>query len=423
MKERFSDRPVSARVTPLADRAAVAIVGESRTDVAREALKIARAESQGRPVLLVDLLGHGSTLDQLFSDDDPHGVSDGARYGVSLARLARPVPDTDSLFVVPGGLESPLVDDVLGDHMWGSWSEQCRRAGALLVVAAPADLPAVGQAIDQLEGVVIVGDAAPPRSQAPLIGRVRSPRNRTGGVPTPRAITPEEMAAVRQATPWRPGRTMVAVALGSLLLVVLVWWAVRSGWLGGFGTLTSQAQVRTVSEGVAAGDLSTAAAVPAEEAAAWSVELASLNSLDGARQRVLQTLDSVPVPTFSPMHPGTSSSLWYRVVAGAFHSRSSADSLLAVLRARGVVDEGGGTVVSVPLGWLMEDSVDVAQLAARLLAWRQQGLPAYALQDGNGIVRIYAGAFATEEEGMMFRPMLDSLNLHATLTARVGSIR
>src|SRR6187399_2806684 len=147
--KQASDRAVKTG-GPFHDRAAVAIVGESLADVAREALKIARVESQSRPVLLVDMLGQGSALDEMFGDDDHHGVSDAARYGVSLARCARPVPNADSLFLVPGGAESPLADDVLSDHMWGSWSDQCRRAGALLVVAARADQPAVGKALDQL---------------------------------------------------------------------------------------------------------------------------------------------------------------------------------------------------------------------------------------------------------------------------------
>ena len=198
-----SDRAVSGPTGgPFGDRAAVAVVGESLADVAREALKIARVESQSRPVLLVDLLGQGSALDEMFGDDDPHGVSDAARYGVSLGRVARPVPNADGLFTVPGGAESPQADDVLSDHLWGSWSEQCRRAGALLVVAAPADLHDVGKAIDQLDGLVMIGDAAVPTTHAPVTGRVPASRHRTVvDLPPPRSITPAEKEVVRVATP------------------------------------------------------------------------------------------------------------------------------------------------------------------------------------------------------------------------------
>ena len=54
-----TERPIASTGGPFHDRAAVAIVGDSLGDVAREALKIARVESQSRPVLLVDLLTCG----------------------------------------------------------------------------------------------------------------------------------------------------------------------------------------------------------------------------------------------------------------------------------------------------------------------------------------------------------------------------
>src|SRR5687768_18268433 len=105
-----TDRAVNTTGGPFGDRAAVAVVGESLADVAREALKIARVESQSRPVLLVDLLGQGSALDKMAGVDDPHGVSDAARYGMSLGSVARPVPNADSLFVVSGGAETAQAD-------------------------------------------------------------------------------------------------------------------------------------------------------------------------------------------------------------------------------------------------------------------------------------------------------------------------
>jgi hypothetical protein len=141
----------------------------------------------------------------MFADDDTHGVSDASRYGVSLGRVARPVPNADSLFVVSGGTESPQADDVLADHMWGSWSDQCRRAGALLVVAAPADLHDVGKAIDQLDGLVMIGDAAVPTTHAPVIGRVPTSRRAVLADEPPRAITTAEKAAVDVRDPAREG--------------------------------------------------------------------------------------------------------------------------------------------------------------------------------------------------------------------------
>jgi len=413
MNRLTSDRLVPMPAMPLGDRSAVGVVGASRADVAREALKIARAESQSRPVLLVDLLGHGSALDQLFSDDDPHGVSDAARYGVSLAHVARPLPDAETLFVVPGGLESPLADDVLSDHMWGSWSDQCRRAGALLVVAAPADLPSVGMTLDQLDGVVMVGDTRPPQVQVPLIGRVPAPRGRPVDLSQPRRISHEEIAAVRQSTASPRWRYFAAIAGGAAVVAAAIWWAFAAGWIG-----TSEVPV-----GAAAGTLPDAIAGLQGPVAEWAVELASVSSLPGAVTRIRETQDAAPAPTFGPIHPGSTSTVWYRLVAGGFPSRGSADSLLRALRARGVVEAAGGQVVRAPLGWLLEEAIGPEQVAARLTALREQGVPAYALRDARGGARVYVGAFETAEEGQLLFPVLDSLNLHATLAPRVGSIR
>ena len=411
---------------PFHDRSAVAIVGESLADVAREALKIARVESQSRPVLLVDLLGQGSALDLMFADDDPHGVSDAARYGVSLARCARPVPNADSLFVVPGGHETPLADDVVSDHMWGSWSDQCRRAGALLVVAAPADLHFVGRAIDQLDGMVMIGDAAAPITQTPLIGRVPSSRRRAVVDGTPRSITPAEAEAVREATPVPVRRVVLAVGIA----ILVVGGAFIAPWANGrIFQRTPQAETAGSVPIVMPGDPTVATTVAAPianlppGAAPWSVEVASVNSFIGAMARVRQALDSLPVPTFAVTQPGVGSAVWYRMLAGAFASSEEADSLLTVLRRRGALGPAAGRVVQAPYAWLLEESVTEDQLAIRLFGWRQQGLPAYALTDRNGLTRIYTGAYQSEAEARLLTPTLDSLNLYATLAMRIGSIR
>lgn len=411
---------------PFGDRAAVAVVGDSRPDVAREALKIARVESQSRPVLLVDLLGQGSALDEMFGDDDPHGVSDAARYGVSLARVARPVPNADSLFVVPGGAESPLADDVLADHLWGSWSDQCRRAGALLVVAAPADLPAVTKAIDQLDGMVMIGDAVAPATQAPLIGRVPGARRRASVDPAraPRRITPAEIEAVRKATPQRTRQVLVAalILIASAATAGTAWWA----WMG--KTRVQPTRGAVASEPIAlpgepVTEVPAAPVASAGEPAQWSVEIGNVNTMTGAMARVRQALDSLPTPTFVPNQAGGSRVTWYRLLAGAFSTSAAAESLLTALRDRGTLALGAGRVVQAPLAWQLEEGVTDDLLPARLFAWRQQGLPAYALIDANGVTRVYVGAFASEAEARLLSPVLDSLNLYATLANRVGSIR
>jgi len=437
-----ADRAVATKMTggPFGDRSAVAIVGDSLGDVAREALKIARVESQSRPVLLVDMLGQGSALDQMFGDDDFHGVSDAARYGVSLAHIARQVPNSDGLFVVPGGTETPLADDVLADHLWGSWSDQCRRAGALLVVAAPADLPSVGKAIDQLDGLVMIGDGVAPITHVPLIGRVPSGRRSMAAsrgsvaasagsaaaeIPQPRPLTSAERDAVRVATPSRHH----PLVLGFAITIVVSGLVGSAWWINELinRPATSAASAAGLAPIVMPGDPATAAAAAAtglvSGAVPWTVEIASVNTLNGAMARVRQALDSLPVPTFAGTQPGGSSAIWYRLLAGAFTTRVAADSFLTALRDRGTLGPAAGRVVQAPLAWLLEESVPEEQLTVRLFGWRQQGLPAYALVDQKGTTRIYFGAFENEAEARLLTPVLDSLNLYATLATRIGSVR
>jgi sporulation related protein len=423
-----SDRAVNTTGGPFGDRAAVAIVGESLSDVAREALKIARVESQSRPVLLVDLLGQGSDLDAMFADEDLHGVSDAARYGVSLGRVARPVPNADSLFVVSGGTESPQADDVMADHMWASWSDQCRRAGALLVVAAPADLHDVGKAIDQLDGLVMIGDAAVPTTHAPVIGRVPTSRRPVLADAPPRAITPAEKEAVDEVTPGSGRRVMLGtvVALAITGAVAGLWW--MNGQLHRTTAANGLAPIASGDPIVMPGDPSAGASTTdatglAAGAVPWSVEIASVNTINGAMARVRQALDSLPAPTFAATQPGGGSAVWYRLTAGAFTTSEAADSLLAALRARGAVEPAAGRVLQTPFAWLLEEGVLDEQLPVRLFGWRQQGLPAYALVDQNGTTRIYFGAFENEAEARLLTPVLDSLNLYATLATRIGSVR
>jgi hypothetical protein len=423
-----SDRAVGSPTGgPFGDHAAVAVVGESLSDVAREALKIARVESQSRPVLLVDLLGQGSALEEMFGDDDPHGVSDAARYGVSLGRVARPVPNADGLFTVPGGAESPQADDVLSDRLWGSWSDQCRRAGALLLVAAPADLHDVGKAIDQLDGLVMIGDAAVPTTHAPVIGRVPASRRRAVVDVPPRNITPAEKEAVRVATPSTQKRALTwtagAVALGAV--VAAAWWA--NGLLRRPTTdtrsLAGQAAQPVVMPGDPVANAAADATAAAIGAVPWTVEIASVNTMNGALARVRRALDSLPVPTFAATQPGGGTAVWYRLLAGAFATSEEANSFLAALRERGALGPAAGRVVQAPLAWLLEEGVTDDQLAVRLFGWRQQGLPAYALMDQAGTTRIYFGAFENESEARLLTPVLDSLNLYATLVTRIGSVR
>jgi hypothetical protein len=375
-------------------------------------MSLAREQAQHRRVVLFNLLGDGVTLARLFAGDDPHGASDGVRYGLSLRRISRALADVPHLLIVPGGAESPLSEDVLGSPRWTAWAEECRQSDALMVVAAPSTEPHIARLLDQLDGMIVVGSGAAPASRARMLWRVgpsrRAPR---------RAGPPFTKQPAHRRVP-----RLVLLGAGVLAIAVGAWWA-RSALLG---RTRAAAGDSLAAQGLAAGP--PVAAPPSVltdtmEMAPWSVELASVNSAAGALLRVREAVDSVPVPTYSPTLLGATSAPWYRLVAGAYVRMESADSLLAALRDRGVVEAAAGRVIRTPYAWLVEDNVPPELMPERLFAWRQQGLPAYALFGAAGFVRIYVGAFESEAEARLFAPALDSLNIHATLSARVGSVR
>lgn len=398
---------------------AVAILGTNSQEVASQAMRVAAEIARRRRVAVLDLLGDNSPLTLEVGDDDPHGISDAMRYGVSLSHILRQVPRVPNLFVVTGGVESPLHADVLSHRRWDQWIGQFRDAGALMLVAAPADHQAITPLLDRLDGVIVVGETLTPLTRAPLLGRVRLPRPATprptqGALPTPAARIQSR----------RTGRRM---ALGAVALVVVAaaTWAGRAAWL------TRRAPLTAEREGVPPitmpGDAPTASAsataVDTVDVAQWAVELASVNSAVSALLRVRQAVDSLPVPTYSPTLLGAGAAPWYRLIAGGYPQAESAESLLVALRDRGVVRANAGRVIRAPYAWLVEDSVPPEVTPERLILWRLQGVPAYALYGAVGLARIYVGAFESVTEARLLVPTLDSLAINATLTFRVGSIR
>jgi hypothetical protein len=391
---------------------AIAVVGADRADVAGEVLRLAADEAARRPVTVVDLLGEESILAKLVAGDDPHGASDAVRYGLSLSKVARAHHTTPNLFLVPGGAETPLQPDVLASHRWLSWAEKARRGNTLLLVAAPSDHDALGPLLDRLDGMVVIGDGPAPITRSPLVARVRS-----GRAPRPRPAPPAAPAPRRRVRGFALGAALVAVAAVGA-------WGLRAQLTRGGDTSSPDRDGRP--SVVMPGDVVPGAggtSADPTDGSPWSVELASVNSSAGALARVRQTVDSLPVPTYSPTLLGATTAPWYRLVAGAFTSSASAESLLVLLRLRGVLEAEAGRVIRAPYAWLLEDSLPPELTTERLFAWRQQGLPAYALYGSSGLARIYAGAFESEAEARLLAPVLDSLNIHATLSTRVGSVR
>ena len=177
----------------------------------RVAVGLARAQSGQRRVAVGDLFAESPPIQDLVNNDDPHGIVDSFLYGVSLTKIARPVPDAGQLYVMPSGTEPPSYDEILPNPRWHRLAAGFREVGALLVLAVPTTAPQLEKLVAAMDGVVFVGDAA--ASEVPVarvIGSVREPSElreppreqpRQDPSEAPRAAAPRRIPTPSFATP------------------------------------------------------------------------------------------------------------------------------------------------------------------------------------------------------------------------------
>ncbi|HEX8726047.1 MAG TPA: hypothetical protein VF737_11730 [Gemmatimonadaceae bacterium] len=150
----------------------------------------------------------------------------------------------------------------------------------------------------------------------------------------------------------------------------------------------------------------------------YAVQLGHAETAAGAILR-LRTVGAVaPAGTFVPTAGRTAGG--YEIVAGAFATSNDAGALLQELRAHGQLSETSGTVVHVPLAFLIERDVAAGAAAARVAAYAARGLPVYALRQADGRAWLYAGAFASAADTASLSRTLRAAGVHATLAYRTG---
>ena len=160
---------------PLAGRSAVIVTGRDAEAAAHVAIGFGRAESVRRRVAIGDLVGDVAPLVALLEADDVHGVVDSFLYGVSLNKVAHPVPGHDNLFVLPSGTEPVVTEEIFRSERWRRLASGFREVGALLLLVAPADAPGLDALGGMLDGVVTVGDDMPPMdARIPVLATVTS---------------------------------------------------------------------------------------------------------------------------------------------------------------------------------------------------------------------------------------------------------
>ena len=369
------------------------------------ALGAARAIASERRVAVADLVGAPSVLGALAGAADAPGIIDSFLRGVSLNDIARPAADgTPSLFILPRGSEPTLPEEMLYSDRWSRLAAGFAEAGALLLIVARAGTPALDALVRQTDGVVSVGAA-----DIPMQWRVIAQAGER--VPAPPA------AATRvQRRPSSRGRWAVAVVVGvSLMVAGAALWrrATRdAARTASAPPATPRADTVRVSDPVNPHD--------SADAAQFAVELVATNTAASANLWIRDRGNQLAGLTVSPVLLGVGGSRWHKVITGAWRDRAGADSLLSALRDEDVLRAGAGAVVRVPLALLLETGVPRGAANARVAALAARGVPAYALVQDDGSVRLFAGAFETAAAAVPLDADLRGAGLAPQLAYRTG---
>ena len=184
----------------------IVVAGADSVMTGRVAVGIARMQSLNRRVAVGDLFAESPPIRELIQTDDPHGIVDSFLYGVSLSRIAYPVPGPGELFAMQSGTEPPDYEEILPNRRWHRLCGGFREAGALLVLAIPESAPHIEDLVAAADGAVLVADAAPPTIPfSRVIARVSEPRiNET--IFTMPAV-PGPILGPESSTPWWKRRT------------------------------------------------------------------------------------------------------------------------------------------------------------------------------------------------------------------------
>jgi hypothetical protein len=432
---------------------AIVVVGTDPDATAETALGIARVQAVHRRVAVGDLLGEAPPIQALVRGDDPHGLTDSFEYGVSLSRIAQQVPEAGELFVMPTGTGPVDYEALFTSDRWRRLIAGFREVGALLILAAPADAPMVHELVEASDGAVIVGDVVPPEvSVAQSLAWVRQ---RRGAAPpnVPEAAPPE---AAPDATP-----TSVPVAgagssgsnrwiggvIALLVLAALAYWGAsaysqrRAVQQAAADSASREAAARVrvtdsiarvrrdsiVRDSLARVEGSTADSFPVyapanpEDSAAavgYSLLLSKYNTKSGAILDLFGRFARLPASTYGMESP----SRFYLLLAGAFPSRASAESLLVRLRVQGTLARDFGSVDRYPLAFLVDPGITPREAPARLTRYHARGLPVYGLRQSNGAVRLYYGAYANAEQAALAVPQVREAGMRPMLVYRTGRV-
>ncbi len=416
------DALVPSLVTGQALVALVPATGDLKW-AAGAAWDVARAAALAdRRIALVDLWLEHPTLHETVGLVPTEGIVDAFEYDVSLTKAAHEV---DRVFFIAAGTVTAHAGDLFANPRWKKLHGGFRVEDALLLLYLSAG--ALARLSTVPDGLIVLSpDGYEPESSigqgitavmergVPLLGVVRE-RWTPAAAPDPRSVAPP------------PGRISASVRRPSHRLArpVIVAATLAAGTAGGWALLARGAEQRRApapvpvpAAPVRARPVAAAPAPPRVDSLAWTVQLAAYARLDKALALADRLAADGVTPFVTPVAldgrgaGGGGSSVWYRVLAGAFPTRDSAVGARAGMWKHGLAARGQGDVLRAPYSFLLSDR---APAASRL---RARGIPAVPWGGGTGS-RLLAGAFETPEQASLLEARLKRAGVQAALVTRM----
>lgn len=407
-----------ARAAPaLEDVTAAIITGRDPVATAWVALGIARAHGAERRVAVADLVGGVPALNPLA---DQPGLLECLRDGEPISGIGQPLADAPEVYLLPAGRGAINERWVFESARWARLVAGFREVDALLLVVCLPTAPGLATLMERVDGVVAVDLPPADVRMWPLLATVDHPEPELPPIQVRRA---ESMA---QSAP-RPPQVLRRLTVFAAVLGVLLAAGAGAFWWWSGGTSAVQADPGQ-----------SAAPPPAPEpiaievhlgppvnpgdsaiAAIFAVELVAANTLASANSALVSRTGDFPAATVAPVLLGATSRPWYRALSGAWRVRGDAEAWLAGERARGVLRATVGRVVAVPFALLLAES-SAAEAADTIARWDAVGIRAYALEQDDGSVRIYAGAFETAGQAVWLASILRDAGETPRLAYRTG---
>ena len=380
---------------------------------AKAAWDIARiAARDGRRICLVDMNLERPALHETIGMTPTEGIVDAFEYGVSLNKAAREVT---GVFFIPAGSDSAHPPELYAHPRWPKLQAGFRSEDALLLVFL--SLSGLSQLSTLADGALVlapegVGPGFTIGQDIPVLGVVRD-----RWLPTPSHRTAPSATVPAPTVVERPKRRGLRFAIATLVVA-----GVAVGGWGGWALL-ARARESLVAKH-AASIKPTQAAVPppstvlhpatppvVRDTLGWTIQLAAYASLDKALAHADRLAADAGVSTLvTPVRQSETGSVWYRVVAGSYATRTDAATARAGMWRRGVISEGIGDLLLAPYSYH-------APAGASLDSLRRRGLP--AVRWSNGVILM--GAFEAPDQATVTQAALTRAGVRANLLPRMGT--